>query len=150
MDREDGTIQKVIPTLRGVGVTKASQKIQIDRYSAISKEGASIAFNDSNNTFEGWKAMFDKANAWLMYSKVDFGNNRFKSAIIRAFSKNGSTIQLRLNDVEGPVVAEIEIPESDDWNSIKAPLSSSIRGVQNLVVVLNDNNPVEIDWVSFR
>jgi hypothetical protein len=32
MDREDGTIQKVIPTLRGVGVTKASQKIQLDRY----------------------------------------------------------------------------------------------------------------------
>jgi hypothetical protein len=30
---EDGTIQKVIPTMRGVGVTKATGKIQIDRYS---------------------------------------------------------------------------------------------------------------------
>jgi hypothetical protein len=30
---EDGTIQKVVPTLRGVGVTKATEKIQIDRYS---------------------------------------------------------------------------------------------------------------------
>ncbi len=121
------------------------------RYSAISKEGVSIAFNDSNNTFEGWKAMLDKANAWIQYNSVDFGrNNRFKSAIIRAFSKKGSTIQLRLNDVVRPVIAEIEIPESDDWNSIKAPLSFSIRGVQNLVVILNDNNPVEIDWVSFQ
>jgi hypothetical protein len=35
------------------------------------------------------------------------------------------------------IIAEIEIPESDDWNSIKAPLSFSIGGVQNLVVVFN-------------
>ena len=31
----DGTIQKVIPTLRGVGLTKARSHIQIDRYSAL-------------------------------------------------------------------------------------------------------------------
>jgi len=43
----DGTIQKVIPTLRGVGVTDASQKIQIDRYSCTSEKGTSIAFLDT-------------------------------------------------------------------------------------------------------
>ena len=31
----DGTIQKVIPTLRGVGLTNARSRIQIDRYSAL-------------------------------------------------------------------------------------------------------------------
>ncbi len=35
---QDGTIRKVIPTLRGVGVTDASRKIQIDRYSLISEQ----------------------------------------------------------------------------------------------------------------
>jgi len=147
---EDGTIQKVIPTLRGVGVTKASQKIQIDRYSAISKEGASIAFNDSNNTFEGWKAMFDKANAWLMYSRVDFGNNKFKSAIIRAFSKNGSLIQLTLNNEKGPVISHVKIPKGDTWQTVKAPVIRSIKGVQDLVVMLKNDNTAEIDWISFE
>src|SRR6187551_644826 len=38
----DGSIQKVIPTLRGIGITKANDQIQIDRYSEISEKGTSI------------------------------------------------------------------------------------------------------------
>ncbi len=56
----------------------------------------------------------------------------------------------RYGDAEILRKTKNEIPKSEDWNSIKAPLSFSIGGVQNLVVVLNDNNPVEIDWVSFQ
>ena len=59
---EDGTIQKVIPTLRGVGITDAARKIQIDRYSAISKEGASIAYLDTVRKQEGWKTRLLEAN----------------------------------------------------------------------------------------
>ena len=33
----DGTIQKVTPTLRGVGITDARKEIQLDRYSRLSK-----------------------------------------------------------------------------------------------------------------
>ena len=47
---DDGTIQKVIPTLRGVGIVDAKSKIQIDRYSAISKEGVSASFINTTNT----------------------------------------------------------------------------------------------------
>ena len=36
----DGTIRKVIPTFRGVGLTEASNQIQIDRFSRISEKGA--------------------------------------------------------------------------------------------------------------
>ena len=39
---EDGSIKKVIPTLRGVGIVDAKSKIQIDRYSDISKQGVSV------------------------------------------------------------------------------------------------------------
>ena len=85
---EDGTIKKVIPTLRGVGITDASQKIQIDRYSLKSNEGASIAFLDTLNTFEGWKTILDTANAWIQYNSIDFGNNKFKSVNVRASIKN--------------------------------------------------------------
>ncbi|HSC39519.1 MAG TPA: family 43 glycosylhydrolase, partial [Chitinophagaceae bacterium] len=43
----DGTIKKVIPTFRGIGVTNASEEIQPDRYSRLSDKGASIAFLDT-------------------------------------------------------------------------------------------------------
>jgi len=148
--QEDGTIQKVSPTLRGVGITAASQRIQIDRYSDISKEGASIAFNDSLNTFEGWKAILDRANAWIKYNSVDFGNNKFKSVIVKALSENGGTVQIRLNSVAGPIVAEVKIPDGNKWNIITAPVSKLKSGVQNLVVILKDNNRAEIDWISFE
>ena len=148
--QEDGTIQKVSPTLRGVGITAASQRIQIDRYSDISKEGASIAFNDSLNTFEGWKAILDRANAWIKYNSVDFGNNKFKSVIVKALSENGGTVQIRMNSVAGPIVAEVKIPDGNKWNIITAPVSKLKSGVQNLVVILKDNNRAEIDWISFE
>jgi hypothetical protein len=54
----DGTIKKVIPTLRGVGVTNVSQNIQIDRYSKMADKGVSIAFLDTLDTFKGWKTIF--------------------------------------------------------------------------------------------
>src|SRR6185312_3841717 len=52
---EDGTIKKVIPTLRGVGIINAKSKVQIDRYSAVGPEGASVSFLDEANKQEGWK-----------------------------------------------------------------------------------------------
>jgi len=148
--QEDGTIQKVSPTLRGVGMTAASQRIQIDRYSDISKEGASIAFNDSLNTFEGWKAMLDRKDAWIKYNSVDFGNKKFTSVIVKAYSEHGGTVQIRLNSVAGPIVAEVKIPEGNKWNIITAPISKLKSGVQHLVVILKDKNQVEIDWISFE
>lgn len=59
----DGTIRKVIPTLRGVGITSALQKIEIDRYSQISETGIAVAFLDTLNTSNGWKITLDKQNA---------------------------------------------------------------------------------------
>jgi len=59
---DDGTIQKVVPILRGVGVVDAKSKIQIDRYSAISKDGVSDSFLDASNTFAGWKITLNGTN----------------------------------------------------------------------------------------
>ena len=45
--RPDGTIVKVEPTLRGVGITDARRHIEIDRYSRISPTGAQVVLLDS-------------------------------------------------------------------------------------------------------
>ncbi|MGD1045747.1 MAG: family 43 glycosylhydrolase [Bacteroidota bacterium] len=147
---EDGTIKKVIPTLRGVGLTDASKKIQIDRYSLKSDQGASIAFLDTLHTMEGWKTILDTANAWVQYNGVDFGTNKLGLVNVRALSRTGGTLQIRLDKVNGPIIAQVEIPKSNEWKIIKSPLSKFQPGINNLIVLLKDNNDVEIDWVSFQ
>jgi hypothetical protein len=147
---EDGTIKKVIPTLRGVGLTDASRKIQIDRYSCKSDQGASIAFLDTLNKFEGWKTILDNKGAWIQYNAVDFGRKKVTLVKIRALSKTGGTFQIRLDKIDGPIIASVEVPKSDEWNIVDSSLSEFQLGIHNLIVQLKNNNSVEIDWVSFE
>jgi hypothetical protein len=147
---DDGTIRKVIPTLRGVGVTDASSKIQIDRYSSISGKGASVGFLDTLNRSEGWKAILDTSNAWIQYNGVDFGSRTFSRVDVRAASKTGGTVQVRLNKMDGPIIAEIEIPVDTDWKIISSPVAEYQPGVINLIVRLKKNGKVAIDWITLK
>lgn len=145
----DGTIQKVIPTLRGIGVTQATNKIQIDRYSKKSEQGTSIAFMDTLNTFQGWKTAFNKQGAWLQYNSVDFGKKTLKSVIVKAKSKSGGSLEIRSNSVDGNVIAKINIPKSDDWKETKSTIKFK-AGIKNLFIVAKDDNEIEIDWIQFK
>lgn len=146
---QDGTIKKAIPTLRGVGVTDASREIQIDRYSLKSHKGTSVDLIDTLHTFEGWKTILDTANAWIQYNAVDFGVKNFKSVKVRAASETGGTLQLRLDNADGPVIAEVTIPERSGWNIVNSLLSAFQPGIHNLFVLLKNNRRIEIDWISF-
>jgi hypothetical protein len=146
----DGTIQKVIPTLRGIGVTNANTQIQIDRYSRVSEKGMSIAFLDTASKFQGWKSVFEAAGAWVQYNSVDFGKKKIKSVAVRAVSPASGTLQIRIHDINGPVLAEVPVPAGNDWQLIKAPLLKFEPGIQNLILVSKDNNRIEVDWTSFE
>jgi beta-xylosidase len=146
----DGTIRKIIPTLRGVGLTDASKKIQTDRYSRKSDKGVSIAFLDTLNTFEGWKTILDTKDAWIQYNGIDFGKKRFTTAHVRALSKTGGSLQLRLNSTDESVVSEVYIPKGEEWKIINVSVTGLKQGVQNLIVSLKDNISVEVDWISFE
>jgi hypothetical protein len=148
--KEDGSIQKVIPTLRGVGLTDASDKIQIDRYSQISDQGASIAFLDAGHPFEGWKTIFDANDAWIRYDAVDFGAQALGEVRVKALSPAGGKVQIQLAGAEGTVIAEADIPASKTWRTYTVPVSNGTKGIQNLVVSLEDGDKVEIDWISFQ
>lgn len=147
---EDGTIRKVIPTLRGVGLTEATKEIQIDRYSRISDNGASIAFLDSLDTFKGWKTILGTKDAWVQYNAVILGNRKLKSVQIRALSLNGGTLQIFTDKAGGPLLAEIKIPKSTEWETVNTKVLNFRKGIHNLVVLLKDNNNVEVDWVKFK
>jgi hypothetical protein len=149
---EDGTIKKVIPTLRGIGNSDASKKIQIDRYSLKSNSGATIDFlnPDTLKRFEGWKTILNTSNAWAQYNSVDFGNKKFNSINVRASSNTGGILQIRINDANASVVTEVVIPKDNKWNTIKAPITGLKAGIHNIVVSLKDNANVEIDWINFE
>ncbi len=147
--KNDGTIQKVIPTLRGVGITEASKPIQIDRYSAISETGASIAFLDTLNTFAGWKTILENDNAWVLYNSVNF-DEEMKSVNIKSASPTGGTVQIRLDSQDGPVIAVVDIPQSAEWQVVNSPLSGLQPGIHNLIVQSQKNNTVAFDWINFE
>jgi hypothetical protein len=146
----DGTIQKVIPTLRGVGVTKATKEVQIDRYSKKSDEGVSINFLDTADRFKGWKTIFNSPNSWIQYNRVDFEKKPLKNMYARIISETGGTLQVQTSNINGPVIAEIKVPKSTDWKVVKAPVIKFQSGIQNLFVTSKTNGQVEVDWVKFE
>jgi hypothetical protein len=146
----DGTIRKVMPTLRGVGLTAASKQIQIDRYNLISNKGVSIAFIDSLNTFSGWKTVFTAKNAWIQYNSVDFRKGPYKTINIRTLSYNGGGLILRLDNSDGPVVARANIPGGMVWNESSFVLSKISRGIHNIILQHEQGGKVEVDWVKFN
>jgi hypothetical protein len=146
----DGSIQKAEPTFRGVGLTDATQDIQIDRYSKLSKNGARIEFLDPSDTFKGWKTILGNKDAWVQYNSVDFGDEELTEVEIRARTERGAVIEIRTGSLNGAVIAEITIPENEKWGNTNVQLSSFNHGVHNLFTVLKSEATVEIDWISFE
>ena len=138
-------------TFRGVGISDASQKIQLDRYS-LKSEATSIDFLSADTTkrFEGWKTIFNSPGSWIQYNSVDFENNNLKTVKVRANSKTGGTIEICLDKTDGPAVAKIDIPKNEEWSIINSPLLKYRTGTHNVIVRSKSNNNVEIDWVSFE
>ena len=147
---EDGTIQKVTPTLRGVGITPASRRIQVDRYSAVSDEGASIAFLDTADAFKGWKTVLDSDGSWVRFNSVDFGNKQYTSIAVRASSETGGLVQVRLDRLDGPVIASVKIPAGKDWNLVDTGLSGEFRGVHDIILESGNSGSTGIDWIMFK
>jgi GH43 family beta-xylosidase len=146
----DGAIRKVVPTLRGVGLTSARQKIQLDRYSRLSPSGASIAFLDTANTFQGWKTVLASPQSWVQYNGVAFGKQAMKSVALRVKAAAGGTVTLRADGATGPMLAQITVPKGSQWREVKAPLAAFQPGMHALFVSAKTTMPVEIDWVRFE
>lgn len=145
---EDGTIKKLVPTLRGIGITKATSEIQPDRFSAKSTD-AKIEFLDTTNRFQGWKTILETPGAWVQFNTVDFGKKAIKGIQIKASSTTGGTIVIRTTEAAGPVIAEVKIPKGGDWTVTKKALTAKCSGIKNLVLQAKEGK-VEIDWIKFE
>ena len=145
---DDGTIQKVIPTLRGVGLTKATDSIQIDRYSDINNQKTEILFLDTTKKFDGWKTVFNGKDAWIKYNSVDFNSPRLNTILIKYKATKGGIIEIK--DDQNNIISTLNLKKGKNWsvleNSIKTPMSSN----KNLIITNKSSYKVEVDWISFK
>ncbi|RZJ20003.1 MAG: carbohydrate-binding protein [Acinetobacter sp.] len=146
----DGTIKKVIPTLRGIGIIDAKKTIQLDRYSQTSSKGVSIDFLDTADRFKGWKTVFTENNAWVQYNTVAFGNKLLNKVKLRVKSSNEAVIQIRIGKPDGVLIAEVKIPQSENFVEVNSSLLKPQSGIQNLFIAMKSKGRVEVDWLTFR
>jgi hypothetical protein len=146
----DGTIRKVTPTLRGIGVTRAEKEIQIDRYSAISNDNVSVDFIDTAITMKGWKVALTGKNAWVRYNKVDFEKTGIKTVSVNAASKNGTMLEIHADGLNGPLIGQVKVSRSAEWKIVNAAALKQLTGIHDLFFVSTSNEPLEIDWVKFN
>ena len=141
--REDGTIVPVVPTWRGVGYFKASDELNIDRYSEC--VGAKVDYLDEFNYFAGWKTLFTQQYDRVRFDDVDFGAKAPSKFVFRARSEKGAAIRV----TAGGKGKNIEVPACADWTVLEAKVGMKVTGMQDIAVELISGS-VEIDWVSFR
>jgi len=136
--------------LRGVGDVDAKSKIQIDRYTAISTEGVSASFLDASNTFAGWKISFNGTNGWSEFDRVDFGTSQLKSVNARVVSSGGGAFEIRLDKVNGPILARVKVGKGSEWAVVKTKLARVPTGLHNLFVTQRGAGKFDVDWISFE
>lgn len=146
----DGTIRKVKPTLRGVGITDARGKIQLDRYSALSPYGASIDYLNPANPFEGWQTLLHRADTWVRYKGVDFGQAPVKRIKTRVRAGKGGSLSVCTDGEKRTTIAVLTLKPTDRWTEISVPVEHTPTGIQNLFVSSTGQHPVAVDWISFE
>lgn len=145
----DGTIRKVTPTLRGIGLTRSDRQIQIDRYSDISKSGATVGFIDTAQRMKGWKTTFDQAKAWIRYNSVNF-SKKTNVLVALAKSNRANSFEIRLDNADGPLAGTMNISAGKDWNETKVKLVRSLSGRHDLFIIAKTNDILDIDWIKFE
>ncbi len=146
----DGSIREVIPTFRGVGITKAKSAIHIDRYSSKSDKGISLAYIDSLDYFKGWKTKFNSPDSWVSYSNVAFDKTKLKKLITKVYAPQGGSFEIRLNSLQGDILAQGDFEKSGVWSSKSFRLKKVKPGKHKLYFISNSAVQYEIDYIQFQ
>lgn len=155
----DGTIQEVKQTLRGVGVSKAVDRIELDRFSSVSND-VCIDFIDTTATFNGWYATLPQRASWLRYNDVDFSGISDAYVFVKAKANANTTFTIREKSEKGKVIAKLGIKVEGEsgpfrrdmrgqWMTLTAPMEYIPEGITDLYVVC-DGPEVSIDWMQFK
>ena len=144
----DGTIEQVTPTLRGVGETKATDHIQMDRYSAVYHYGVYDDLLDAANPFDGFYIHFARGNTWVRYDDINFGETAPTKAVFRIRSASPSKVSFQTRDEK--IVGTFDLPASKDWKEVKLPFETPLTGNQNIKLIVDEAKDLDVDWISFE
>lgn len=145
-----GKIEKVIPTFRGIGNSSAYHQIQLDRYTKKSDKGVEVEFLDQSDLFQGWKLVFSETNSKVQYNSVDFGTESPTKVILKIKVPSAKNSGLKLTDSEGKSIAEIDLKQTMDWQEIRVPVQNEISGLKDLILTNSGKGKVEVDWIQFK
>ena len=165
----DGTIQEVKPTMRGVGINKATEKIEIDRYSKASSD-VTTEHVDTTRYFTGDYATLPGKGSWMEYDDVDFSCLTDGYLLINVKAADNTEFCIREKSAKGKVIARIKLtvkPEEpagganspmarfrrdlrDQWLTQTTALEYAPKGVTNLVITNEGNGALSVDWLQFK
>ena len=161
----DGTIKEVKPTMRGVGINKATEKIEIDRFSSASSD-VTTQLIDTINTFRSFEATLPSKGSWMRYNDIDFSCITDGYVIIKAKASDNTKFFIREKAANGKIIAKVDLtvkPEtpagmpamfrrdfSNQWLSLTAPLEYTPKGVTDLVITVEGDAGISVDNVQFK
>ena len=167
----DGTIQEVKQTIRGIGINRATERIEIDRYSTASTDVTSELI-DTVNTFRSYQATLPAKGSWIKYNDVDFDCITNGYLVLSAKASDDTEFCIREKSANGKVIARFKMtvrpPEPpagaaanpmmarfnrdlrNQWLTQTATLEYTPKGVTDLVITNEGNGALSIDWVQFK
>jgi hypothetical protein len=167
----DGTIQEVKQTIRGVGINKATEKIQIDRYSSASSD-VTTALIDTVNTFRSYQATLPTKGSWLQYNDIDFSVITDGYLIISVKASDNTEFCIREKSAKGKILARIKLevkPQEpaggaaanpmmgrfrrdlrNQWLTQTATLDYIPNGVTDLVITNEGEGAISVDYIMFK
>jgi hypothetical protein len=167
----DGTIQEVKETMRGVGINKATEKIQIDRYSTAAAD-VTTDHVDTLRAFAGDYATMPVKGSWIQYNDVDFSCLTDGYMLISVKAADDTEFCVREGSPKGKVLARFKLavrpPEPapgatanpmmgrfnrdlrGQWMTQTAALEYTPKGTTNLVITNEGNGALSVDWIQFK
>ena len=164
----DGTIQEVKQTIRGVGINKATEKIEIDRYSSASND-VTTALIDTINTFRGYQATLPTRGSWIQYNDIDFNCLTDGYMLINVKAADNTEVCIREKSAKGKVIARIKLEVKHEqpagapammarfrrdmrnqWLTQTVALENSPSGISDLVITNEGDGALSVDWIQFK
>ncbi len=155
----DGTIQEVKETMRGVGINRATEKMEIDRFSSSSID-VTTEYVDTTNYLRGKGASLPKKGSWIKYNQVDFDCITDGYLVVSAKANANTEFFVREKSNKGKVIAKIKVTVKNEqgpfrrdmsgqWLTLTAPLEYMPKGVTDLVLTC-EGEGVSVDWLMFK
>jgi arabinoxylan arabinofuranohydrolase len=147
---EDGTMQKVIPTQKGVEQLKNVDAFARNEVETFQKQKGIETEGDPANGV--WVGSLENGD-WIRISKMDFGRGAGSVLIHAASEREGGTIEIRLDRENGPLVGTCIIKNTGGpqaWQTFSCDVVNA-KGVHDVYFCFKGGTgPLyNLDWYRF-